>query len=344
MLPKSVSEDLRFEMLPDDTCRYLAALTIAHLDKNGVMHATPAIWKAKVAPTREDIDSGRAAQYLEAMSKAGLVAFFVHGGRRFLFWKSFEEDQVGLRPERESTELPTPPSEPRQSSGNLPESSRQPSGKMPAEGEGEVQVQGEVQVEERGAPAAAGDAPPSLSQIPPSGVLSSTDHPAVKAWVEQLKPTKAAQARSKEISDLVGTSPEELQAWQTVLNIWRERDHNKNLVENLTSRYKKVLADLRGEKASQNRPPSNNGRQSKRGTYRLGQKAYTDAEREQSRQQAEQQRAAVPVAERIATLQQQINNANEKLSKPGANQEYWQQVVESKEREIVKLKAEGVSA
>jgi hypothetical protein len=106
--------------------------------------------------------------------------------------------------------------------------------------------------------------------------------------VEQLKPTKAAQARSKEISDLVGTSPEELQAWQAVLTRWLERDHNENLVENLISRYKKELADLKPKKTGQGGqgPKPGNGRQSKGNTFRRPQQAYSEEDRKRKEDEA----------------------------------------------------------
>jgi hypothetical protein len=73
------------------------------------------------------------------------------------------------------------------------------------------------------------------------------------------------------------------------------------------------------------------------GTFRRPQAKYTDADREQDRKEAHDRREAKPVAERITELQQRIAGAQDKLSRPGANQDYWQAYIDQKQKELEAL-------
>ncbi len=111
MLNKSISESKKFDKLPDDTARLLATWTIAHLDKNGVFYADPIVVKSKIFPRRLDITIQQVSQYLQAMQDVGLIILFEAKDDVWQYWTGFHDEQVGLRPERENTKFPLPPTE-----------------------------------------------------------------------------------------------------------------------------------------------------------------------------------------------------------------------------------------
>lgn len=81
----------------------------------------------------------------------------------------------------------------------------------------------------------------------------------------------------------------------------------------------------------------NVGGKRKRQTFRRPQAVFTDEDREQDRLRAKARLDAVPISERIAKLQDRIANAKAQHSRPGADQDYWQQYIEQKERELQAL-------
>lgn len=133
MLNNSISCSLKFDLLPDDTCRLLATWIISHLDCHGVFHADPGIVKSLVFTRRDDVTIGQVDEYLQAMSEIGLISLFATSdGQRWQCWPGFSTNQIGLRAEREKTNYPMPPAI-RQEAGKVPEKFRQEAGKESAE-------------------------------------------------------------------------------------------------------------------------------------------------------------------------------------------------------------------
>jgi hypothetical protein len=122
--------------------------------------------------------------------------------------------------------------------------------------------QGTVKNRER-EPAGAGAPSPDIS---PKTDSAFSEHPAVKLWVQTLRPKmQMATAQFQSIADHIGDTPEGLRRWTDVLSIWSEEGYNPNNVEGLLSRYDRVTrkAEQAGqEKAGQGRPAS------KRHTFR----------------------------------------------------------------------------
>lgn len=148
MLNNSVSQSLKFNQLPDDTCRLLATWTLAHLDKNGVFYGLAVSVKSLVMPHRADISVEQVEAYLQAMEQVGLIRRFTASGIVWQWWPTFIDNQVGLRADRELSDYPEPPAAPPPppveppappaapppaSNGNQPEPSRNDAGKNPAE-------------------------------------------------------------------------------------------------------------------------------------------------------------------------------------------------------------------
>jgi hypothetical protein len=146
MLNKSISASVKFDLLPDDTCRLMASWMIAHLDKNGVFYGDPAMVKSYVFPLRVDITIEQVEHYLSEMERVGLIYLFEVRGRLWQCWPGFEDNQIGLRANREGTEYPEPPEAeleegqpdagslpevPKSDDGNLPEDSRNDAGSLP---------------------------------------------------------------------------------------------------------------------------------------------------------------------------------------------------------------------
>jgi hypothetical protein len=108
MLNKKVSGSKQMDDLPDDTCRLLATWLIPHLDKNGVFHGDPLMVKNLVFTRRSDIDTGAIDRYLLDMELVGLIVRFYARGEWWIQYPNFAANQAGLRPERETTDFPSP--------------------------------------------------------------------------------------------------------------------------------------------------------------------------------------------------------------------------------------------
>ena len=64
MVNHSISRSLKFNQLPDDTCRLLATWIISHLDKNGVFYGDPVMVRSLIFPRRVDIEVAQVEAYL----------------------------------------------------------------------------------------------------------------------------------------------------------------------------------------------------------------------------------------------------------------------------------------
>jgi len=133
MLNQTVSASLKFQQLPNDTCRLLATWIIPYLDLNGVYYADPTMVKSAVFPRRADITPEMVAGYLDAIEGIGLIVRFEAKGDLWQWWPGFAGNQVGLRRDRESTNYPLPP---RQNGGEPTAPIPPVDGPKPAEGKG----------------------------------------------------------------------------------------------------------------------------------------------------------------------------------------------------------------
>lgn len=113
---------------------------IAFLDKNGNCRADPYWLKAEVMPRVAGVTPEDCRRFAGDMAAAGLAVPYEVGGMPYLHIPGFRDEQVGLRADRESADVPVPQGFD-EASGRLPESFRIASGKYPAEVEGEVEVE-----------------------------------------------------------------------------------------------------------------------------------------------------------------------------------------------------------
>jgi len=141
MLNKSVSGNIKFHNLPDDTCRLLATWIIANLDIQGVFHGDPTMVRSSIFPRRADITDEQVQEYLLAMQEQKLLALYDAKGDAWQYWPGFLGEQIGIRADREATTYPPPPAElaadpwkwVAEHSGGDPARIPQESGKNPAE-------------------------------------------------------------------------------------------------------------------------------------------------------------------------------------------------------------------
>lgn len=182
MLNNSISTSLKFDLLPDDTCRLLATWIISHLDFRGVFYGDPAIVQSLIFTRRRDVTIEQVNEYLQAMEGVGLIILFEAEGQQWQQWPGFSANQVGLRAEREKTDRPPPPgytppsaAENPQDGGENPQDGgnlSQDGGEKSAEEEGEIKIQLKVQLEDS-APSAGADAPKPSPTPTPSKKQSS---------------------------------------------------------------------------------------------------------------------------------------------------------------------------
>lgn len=136
MLNKTVSASMKFHQLSDDTCRLLATWIIPHLDKNGVYYGEAALVRSYIFPMRDDIGIDRTEGYLLELEQVGLMHRYKANGRIWQHWPGFDDNQVGLRKDREGTDFPNPPSDSQGIAGDLPDDCRSDAGDLPAESNG----------------------------------------------------------------------------------------------------------------------------------------------------------------------------------------------------------------
>ncbi len=301
MLNKTVSLSMKFAALPDDTCRLLATWTIPQLDCHGVFYADPATVRSLIFPMREDITTATIEQYITAMESVGLIRLFTAQGRRWQEWSGFADNQVGLRADRESSDFPDPlqyADTPPDNAGNLPESIRQVAGKLPAEGEYEVEVEGKVK-ENRTADAVAPPAPvPESPSKPKDGKRAKPRNLLFDAVAEVTasNPKLLGSRIAKCAGELskINATPEQVRqvaAWYSA-NDWRGRKGEKLTFATLTEVWD---LGIRNEQVIPNghSPPSRKQQTPAERAYQRGQiQDSTEAEREIAREQAKQRIAA----------------------------------------------------
>lgn len=121
---------------------------IAFLDKNGNCRADPYWLKAEVMPRVAGVSPEDCRTFAAGLVRHGLAVAYEHGGMPYLHMPGFRDEQVGLRPDRETREVPVPQGFD-ENAGKLPESIRQPSGGNPDDCPPEVEGEGEAEVEEQ---------------------------------------------------------------------------------------------------------------------------------------------------------------------------------------------------
>lgn len=185
MLNRTVCASLKFQQLSDDTCRLLATWLLPHLDLNGVFYGDAAMVKSAVFPRRADISAEMIAHYLDEIEETGLICRFEAQGDLWLWWPGFEDNQAGLRRERERTSYPEPPRqayepEPaaiRQAAGDVPAAIRQEADQKPGESNLIQSNLKEVKGEEKRREEKAGPPPPAAEETarsPPDALSTVT--------------------------------------------------------------------------------------------------------------------------------------------------------------------------
>lgn len=100
---------------------------IPHLDVEGRMQGGPRSIKAAVVPMLDTITAADVDRYLGAAEELGIIERYEAGGKRYVSFPGFAEEQTGLRKDRErASVIPpppprTPPGECREDSGVTPD-------------------------------------------------------------------------------------------------------------------------------------------------------------------------------------------------------------------------------
>ncbi len=111
-LNRSICLSLKFDVLPDDTCRLMATWLISQLDHRGVFYGDAAAVKSLIFPLKQEITTNQVKLYLNEMEYAGLIRLFESGGRWWQWWPGFTHNQPRLKAYRERSEFPAPPIDP----------------------------------------------------------------------------------------------------------------------------------------------------------------------------------------------------------------------------------------
>lgn len=120
MITNLICKDRKVHALSDDTARLLFTWLITVADCEGRAFGDPAIVKATIFPRRNDITAERVDGYLNEMYMLGLIERYIVDDEQYIYFPSFEKNQIGLRKDREAkSEIPAPPL--RSKSGVSPE-------------------------------------------------------------------------------------------------------------------------------------------------------------------------------------------------------------------------------
>ena len=121
-LSKSVSTSNKLANLKSDSPRLLWTWLLPHLDREGRFHADPAIVKGHAVPRLKNHTEKTIEADLRELSEVGLIILYDVSGDRYLQFNQFDENQPGLRKEREAeSQCPPPPDGFRSKSGVVPE-------------------------------------------------------------------------------------------------------------------------------------------------------------------------------------------------------------------------------
>ncbi len=120
MITNLICKDKKVHALSDDTARLLFTWLITVADCEGRTFGDPSIVKATIFPRRNEITAERIDGYLNEMYMLGLIVRYIVDDEQYIYFPSFEKNQVGLRKDREAkSEIPAPLL--RSNSGNTPE-------------------------------------------------------------------------------------------------------------------------------------------------------------------------------------------------------------------------------
>lgn len=121
-LSKSVSTSQKLASLSTDSPRLLWTWLLPHLDREGRFHADPAIVKGHAVPRLKNHTEKAIEANLQELASVGLIVLYQVNGDRYLQFNQFDENQPGLRKEREAeSQCPAPPDKVRSKSGAVPE-------------------------------------------------------------------------------------------------------------------------------------------------------------------------------------------------------------------------------
>jgi hypothetical protein len=121
-LSKSVSTSKKLASLKSDSTRLLWTWILPHLDREGRFHADFGIIKGHAVPRLKNHTEKTIEADLRELASVGLVLLYEVGGDRYLQFTQFDENQPGMRKDREAeSQCPPPPDLIRSSPGVLPE-------------------------------------------------------------------------------------------------------------------------------------------------------------------------------------------------------------------------------
>jgi len=117
-LSKSVSISNKLASLKSDSPRLLWTWLLPHLDREGRFHADPAIVKGHAVTRLKNHTEETIEADLNELASVGLVILYQVNGDRYLQFTQFDENQPGMRKDREAeSQCPPPPDEVRTNSG-----------------------------------------------------------------------------------------------------------------------------------------------------------------------------------------------------------------------------------
>ena len=111
MISNAITRDKRINDLSDDTSRLAFTWLITFADAEGRTYGDPAVLRSMLFPRRSDISVEQMESYILEWATSGMIVWYEAAGDLWIYFKSFDKHQPGLRKEREAkSEIPTPES------------------------------------------------------------------------------------------------------------------------------------------------------------------------------------------------------------------------------------------
>jgi hypothetical protein len=212
MINNTITGDKRINELGDDTSRLAFTWLITFADREGRTHGDPAMIRSMLFPRRIDIAIERMEAYIQEWHNAGLIVWYEACGDKWIWFVRFEENQIGLRKEREpDSEIPPHNSE------ETKKSKRKSSGIHPADIRDSSGLREQNRTEEKrkaDKPPIPIDSPEKLSQQVRVFMESGGKFPSGKL----VDGTSRRDAAIRFIENAVKDTPDSLTLWAKVVS------------------------------------------------------------------------------------------------------------------------------
>lgn len=161
MITNLICRDKRVNQLSSDTGRLAFTWLITFADREGRVPGDPAVVRSMVFPRRQDVTIEQMEEIIREWSEFGLAVWYEAQGDKWIWFPKFDENQKGLRKDREApSKIPPPTGQTPDQIRDTPDDIRQLSGQTPDQIPVKLREENVNRKEEKGNPQAASASDP----------------------------------------------------------------------------------------------------------------------------------------------------------------------------------------